>query len=153
MNRNDFYTVLVILVGLWLLVLACCSCRSSRTVETLHTDSLRVVSQAAQRHGSRVADSLSVRDTVKTAIEQRGDTVKVTNTVVRWRDRVVVRTDTVVETRIDTLVKYRERKRSEMNMKPQYNDSRFRGLIICVLLFTSILTFICYLALRYKKNT
>ncbi|MCR4612698.1 MAG: hypothetical protein K5778_01715 [Bacteroidaceae bacterium] len=149
-NHNRFLWAFIIC---GLLLLLCCSCRSSRIIQYEQTDSLRVVSQTAQRHASRVADSVSVRDTVKTAVEQRGDTVTVTNTIIRWRDRVVTRTDTVHEARVDTVVEYRERQHSEMKTLPQGSDRRFEGLILCVLVFSSVLSFILYIALRYKIKT
>lgn len=125
-----------------LLLMAVCSCRSTRSVrtaQTTYTDSLRFVSATAQRHESRVADLLTVRDSTFTSIAQHHDTVTVTNTVVRWCERVVTQVDTVVVVRVDSIKKKSNSSVQTEMTQPATSKPKYWKLLLVFSIFSLVL--------------
>lgn len=146
---------LIVLIITLLSIMAVCSCRSTRsfrTTQTTYSDSLRFVSATAQRHESRVADSLTVRDSTFTSIVHHHDTVTVTNTVVRWRERVVTQVDTVEVVRVDTMKVQRANSEVRKEMTPaSASASRYWKLLVVFFVFCMVLIGTGFWILRLRK--
>lgn len=115
-----------LIIGIAVLLCLLSGCSSTRIVERVRIDTLRVLSHEAHvREVSRV-DTLVVLDSV--VVAPRGDTIWVERWRVRERVREVARIDTL--TRVDTL--YRSVGSHEVNR------SRVRGMggsrFVCVLI-------------------
>lgn len=79
------------------------ACRSSRDA----VDEARQVARDTVRVVSLARDTVTIRDTVREAVRERGDTVWVTRETVRWRERTSRRVDTLWRERTDTLLRTR----------------------------------------------
>lgn len=84
-----------------LFLLLCLMLTACRTVEHT-TDTLRVVRDTV-RLVSLHTDAVRTADSAFVLVDRTADTVRITERVVRWRDRIITRTDTVIKVHTDTL--------------------------------------------------